>query len=78
MSIVLAFSPAGRVTAIEAPNTQTAFLEIGTAGDADRLTLRVARAFASTQAQGLFTLATEKFDAILLPSLIYWRSFAGR
>ena len=39
---------------------------------------RVAKAFASSQAEGLFALATERFDAPLPPSLAYWRDFAAR
>jgi non-specific serine/threonine protein kinase len=35
------------------------------------------KAFASSPAEGLFALATERFDAPLAPSLSYWRDFAG-
>ena len=48
------------------------------ASDADRRITKVAKAFAASQAEGLFTLATEKLDAALPPSMVYWRSFAGR
>ncbi|MEX0818821.1 MAG: hypothetical protein WD070_04485, partial [Pirellulaceae bacterium] len=77
MSIVLAFTPAGRITAIESTSVQRALLDV--ADDrGDHHLKKVARAFALSQAAGLFTLATEKFGTTLAPSLSYWRSFAGR
>ncbi len=39
---------------------------------------RLARAFATSQAEGLFTLANEKLDVGASPVLTYWRGFAGR
>ncbi|HUG68261.1 MAG TPA: DEAD/DEAH box helicase [Pirellulaceae bacterium] len=78
MSIVLAFTPAGRVTAIESTSTQGTLLDVEAVGDTDRRMTKLATAFVSSQAEGLFTLATEKLDATLAPSLVYWRSFAGR
>ncbi len=39
---------------------------------------RVAKAFESSQAQGLFLLATERFDGPLAPSFTYWREYAAR
>ena len=78
MSIVLAFTPAGRVTAIESSSVQGVLLDVDVGGDADRTITKVAHAFAASQAEGLFTLATEKLDATLAPSMVYWRSFAGR
>ncbi|MEO8496009.1 MAG: SNF2 helicase-associated domain-containing protein, partial [Planctomycetota bacterium] len=78
MSLVLAFTPSGRVTAIESTRVQGTLLDIESVGDADRRITKIATAFASSQAEGLFTLATEKLDATLAPSLVYWRSFAGR
>ena len=80
MSIVLAFTPAGRVTAIESTSGQGMLLDLPVDGDgaADRGIAKVAKAFAASQAAGLFTLATEKLDAALPPSMVYWRSFSGR
>jgi non-specific serine/threonine protein kinase len=53
-------------------------LDVGASDNPDRRITKVANAFASSQAEGLFTLATEKLDTTLAPSLVYWRSFAGR
>ena len=78
MSIVLAFTPAGRVTAIDSTSVQGMLLDVDAGHDADRRINKVAKAFAASQAEGLFTLATEKLDAALAPSMVYWRSFAGR
>lgn len=78
MSIVLAFTPARRVTAIESASVQGMLLDVDSGRDADRSTAKVAKAFARSQEEGLFTLATEKLDATLPPSLVYWRLFAGR
>lgn len=77
MSIELAFTPAGRVTAIESSHLQGKLLDANGNG-ADRRIAKVAHAFGSSQAEGLFTLATEKLDVTLAPSWDYWRSFAGR
>jgi superfamily II DNA or RNA helicase len=79
MSLVLAFTPNGRVTALESKDpTQGTLLDVD-AGDATgRWVTKLAKAFAASQAEGLFALATEKLDATLPPSLVYWRSFAGR
>ena len=77
MSCVLAFTPAGRVVAIESSRVQGMLLDVDLADDGDRRMAKVAKAFATSQAEGLFTLATEKFDTTLAPSLSYWRSFAG-
>ena len=78
MSIVLAFTPARRVTAIESTSVQGMLLDVDAGRDADRSITRVATAFAASQAEGLFTLATEKLGTALPPSMVYWRSFAGR
>ena len=78
MSIVLAFTPARRITAIESTGVQGKSLDVDADRDADRGMANVAKAFAASQAEGLFTLATETLDAALPPSMVYWRSFAGR
>ena len=78
MSFILVFTPVGRVAAIESSRVQGVLLDVGVADDGDRRFAKVAKAFATSQAEGLFTLATEKFDTTLPPSLSYWRSFAGR
>ena len=78
MSFVLVFTPAGRVTASASSNVQGRPLTVDTGDNPDRQIARVAKAFASSQAEGLFSLATAKLDATLSPSLVYWRSFAVR
>ena len=79
MSIVLAFTPAGRITAIESTGVQGKSLDADADADADAKRMAsVAKAFAASQAEGLFVLATETFDAALPPSMVYLRSFSGR
>ena len=78
IDIVLTFTPAKRVAAVEATSVQGMLLDVGVDGGRDRSIARVSQAFARSQAAGLFTLATEKMDTALRPSLAYWRSFAGR
>ncbi len=78
MSVELAFTPAGHIAAIESEHRQSLFSEVDAGQDAEKRTRRVAKAFASSPAEGLFTLAAEKLEAALPPSLSYWRSFAGR
>ncbi|HJN07644.1 MAG TPA: DEAD/DEAH box helicase [Pirellulaceae bacterium] len=78
MSIVLAFTPARRVIAVESAAMQGTLLDIGAEREGYRSATKVAKAFARSQAEGLFTLATEKLDTTLPPSIVYWRSFAGR
>ncbi|MDY0167338.1 MAG: DEAD/DEAH box helicase [Thermoguttaceae bacterium] len=65
MDFELAFTPSGHLIAQPAA---------AAGGQAARL----ARAFAASQAEGLFTLANEKLDAGTNPGVTYWRSFAGR
>ena len=78
MSIVLAFTPARRVIAVESAAVQGTLLDIGAEREGSRSGTKIAKAFARSQAEGLFTLATEKLDATLPPSMSYWRAFAGR
>jgi hypothetical protein len=75
MSIDLALTPAGRIT-VARPAARRA----DTSPDAalDAYAKKVAKAFASSQAAGLFALATEKPQASLSPSMAFWRDFAAR
>jgi SNF2 family DNA or RNA helicase len=64
----LALTPAGRIvlrTTAESPAAETE----GQLG-------RAALAFGKSQAEGLFLLATERFDGPLPPAFSYWREFA--
>ena len=65
MSVVLAFTPARRVTAIESSSVPGILLDVDAGDKADRRITKVVKAFGSSQAEGLFTLATEKLDAAL-------------
>lgn len=78
MSFELACTATGRVVVIESSRRQGTQLDLAGGDDVDVHVAKVARAFAASQAKGLFTLATEKFDDTLAPSLVYWRAFAGR
>ncbi len=66
----LALTPSGRITL--RPLTDSP--ETATDGQLDRL----AKAFATSQGEGLFLLATERFDGPLPPAFPYWRDFAAR
>ena len=75
MAVELIFTPSGRLTVAEsAGETADGALD----ATADGHIKRAAKAFASSQAEGLFALATEKFEAPLGPSLAYWRDFGAR
>jgi non-specific serine/threonine protein kinase len=75
MTIELAFSPAGRLTALQSAGAQP---EGSPEAAPDGRIKRLLRAFASSPAEGLFALAVERLDALQSPSLLYWRDFAGR
>jgi non-specific serine/threonine protein kinase len=78
MSFDLAFAPAGHLTAVESASEpeelSPSSLDAGVSGRMRK----VVKAFASGQAEGLFALATERFDAPLSPTLGYWKEFAAR
>ncbi len=85
MGFSLAFTPAGRLTAIELePEAPFVFDEVVPKGDdaakeeGDGRLKKVARALAAHQGKGLFALATEPFDTALPRSFAYWREFATR
>ncbi|MDZ7615748.1 MAG: DEAD/DEAH box helicase, partial [Patescibacteria group bacterium] len=65
MEFELLLTPAGHLIAPPVPG-------------AGHQAARLAKAFASGQAEGLLTLANEKLDAGAGPVLAYWRGFAGR
>ncbi len=74
MTVELAFTPSGRLLAVEsAAESSESSLE----AVADQRIKRLVKAFASCQAQGLFALAAERFETPLPPSLAYWRDFAS-
>ena len=78
MNIDLAITPFGRITAVEATEEDRGPSDRAEDALPDGRVNRVVKAFASSQAAGLFALATERFDTPLAPSFAYWRAFAGR
>ena len=78
MSIDLAFTPSGRIIGFERAEGERDSSESSVAAALDGRVNKVANAFASSQAEGLFALASERFEVPLGPSLSYWRDFAGR
>ncbi len=74
----LAFSPQGRITALGATDSASEASGLPPSSAADPGLDRVARAFAASQAEGLWALAAERFEGPLAPSLAFWRGFAGR
>jgi len=78
MSIDLAFTPSGHITAVGAPDEERSFSEGPLDAAPDGRINKLVKAFASSQAEGLFALATERLEAPLAPSLAYWRDFAAR
>ncbi|NIL97239.1 MAG: DEAD/DEAH box helicase family protein [Planctomycetales bacterium] len=79
MSIELAVTPAGRIVAVESDLAASDVAGGRTdEGTDERFERRVAKRFASGQAEGLFALATERWDRPPQPSFAYWRDFATR
>jgi len=84
MGFRLAFTPAGRLTAVELePEAPFLFEEVpegdqGAKEAEDGRLKKVARALAAHQGEGLFALATAPFDTSLPRSFAYWREFATR
>ena len=79
MSIQLAVTPSGRISAIESAleEGEAASDSAETAFD-ERLEKRIANRFECGQAEGLFALATERWNRPPKPSFSYWRDFATR
>ena len=67
MSIDLAFTPSGHITAVESASE---FPDRPSDAALDSRIRRVVKAFATSQADGLFVLATERFETVA-PSLAY-------
>jgi non-specific serine/threonine protein kinase len=77
MSIELAFTPSGRVIAVEMTQDKPEGLDVASEDLAYGRLKKVAKAFDEGQGKGLFLLATERFDG-LPPPFSYWRDFAAR
>jgi SNF2 family DNA or RNA helicase len=78
MSIDLAFTPAGRITVSGRVEVGLQVADTSRETELDARGKKVAKAFGTSQAAGLFALATEKPGAHLSPSMAYWRDFAAR
>jgi non-specific serine/threonine protein kinase len=78
MNFDLAFTPAGHLAAVESSGAGTEFAESSADVAPSGPLKRVAKAFGSSPAEGLFSLATERFDTPLSPTLAYWREIAAR
>ncbi len=65
----LALTPSGRITVLQTADSQGA--------EPDSQLARLAKAFATNQGEGLFLLATERFESQFSPAFIYWRDFAA-
>ncbi len=74
MTIDLAFTPSGRLALAESAEQAPPAGPGPTEGQIAALK----KAFAASQAEGLFTLAATWSDAPLAPSLAFWHGFAGR
>ena len=74
----LAFTPFGRITLARQTETREGAAKDPSGAAADRQLGKAAQAFAVSQGEGLFVLATERFEGLLGPSLFYWRDFAVR
>jgi len=74
----LACTPHGRITAVSKGQTPSDGAESLPEPAPDGRLGSVAKAFAAGQGEGLFLLATQRFDGPLAPSLAYWRDFAAR
>lgn len=77
MSLELAFTPSGHVIAVELVAEAAGFAE-GAEEQTDGRLKKVAKAFEAAQGDGLFLLATERFDGPLPASFSYWRDFVVR
>ncbi len=78
MSVDLAFTPSGHIAAVEYSEEQGGLFESAPGTEPGGRVDKMLKAFASSQAEGLFWLATEKSETPLAPVPAYWRSFAAR
>jgi superfamily II DNA or RNA helicase len=75
MTVEVALTPSGHLVARERAGAASEGVQDHLL---DGRLKRVARAFAASLGEGLFTLANERAAISLNPSLAYWREFAGR
>src|SRR5271157_3766649 len=65
----LALTPSGRITSLQTADSPET--------PPDGQLGRIAKAFGMSQGEGLFLLATERFEGPLPPAFSYWRDFAA-
>ncbi|OHB68068.1 MAG: helicase [Planctomycetes bacterium RBG_13_63_9] len=74
----LVFTRSGRIIASQRAEDEKGHSETSLETQLDARANKVAKAFASSQAEGLFRLAAEKSETPLSPSVAYWQDFAQR
>ena len=74
----LALTPSGRITVYRTADVAEDASATTQEARTDGPLGRVAKALAKSQAEGLFLLATERFEGPLPPAASYWREFAAR
>ena len=72
----LALTPSGRITVRQTTDSAGSPPASLQGAETDGPLGRVAKAFGISQGEGLFLLATERFDGPLPPTFSYWREFA--
>jgi hypothetical protein len=72
----LALTPSGRITLCQTTDLQSSPPASSTGAETDGQLGRVAKVFGISQGEGLFLLATERFEGPLPPAFSYWREFA--
>ncbi|MGA2255489.1 MAG: DEAD/DEAH box helicase, partial [Thermoguttaceae bacterium] len=73
----LALTPSGRITLHPSTDSQDGPQASSPGAETDGQLTRLAKAFANSQGEGLFLLATERFEGPLPPAFSYWREFAA-
>ncbi len=77
MTLDLAFTPSGRITVHQSDRDREGGGEPRDQTSDGRL-VGIVKAFESSPAEGLFSLAAHRLDTTLAPSFGYWRDFAAR
>ena len=72
----LVLTPSGRITLRQTTDSQGSPSTSLQGAETDRQLGRVAKVFGISQGEGLFLLATERFEGPLPPAFSYWRAFA--
>ncbi len=73
----LVLTPSGRITVRPATDTPEGIKAGRPAPGLDAALGRVARTLSTSQGEGLFLLATERYEGVLPPAWTYWRDWAA-